>query len=184
MAKLHITKQASAQRQLDAAIRILFSGEDVLAIHTIVSAAHNVLTDIDNKGGKTALNLYADTLADLQKTYPGIPVPPETKNFKWWLQKRNRAGANFLKHADKDSAVALDPSTLSTDDILIEACLIYRNLGLELTHEMKVFCRWYLAIYPNQEADRIITKAGDVSYFVRDEQLEFGMFLLENMERA
>ena len=181
MAGLHITKQASAQRQLDAAIRILFSGEDVLAIHTIVSAAHNVLTDIDNKSGKTAQYLYADTLAELQKTHPGIPLPPEAENFKRWVQGRNRTGANFLKHAERNSTKALDPSTLSTDHLLLEACLIYGSLGLKPTDEMNVFCRWHLAIYPSQETDRIITKAGDVNGLVREEQLEFGMFLLENM---
>lgn len=179
MAELHITKQASAQRQLDAAIRILFSGEDVLAVHTVVSAAHNVLTDIDNKSGKTALTLYADTLSELQRKHPGIPLPPAATDFKWWLQEKNRSGANFLKHADRDSGKALDPSTLSTDHLLLEACLIYRNLGLDPTHEMNVFGRWHLAIYPSQNEDRIITKFGDVSEFDRDQQLEFGLFLLE-----
>lgn len=179
MAELHITKQASAQRQLDAAVRILFSGEDVLAVHTVVSAAHNVLTDIDNKSGKTALALYADSLSELQRKHPRIPLPPVAADFKWWLQGKNRSGANFLKHADRDSGKSLDPSTLSTDHLLLEACLIYRNLGLEPTHEMNVFGRWHLAIYPSQNEDRIITKSGDVSEFDRDQQLEFGLFLLE-----
>lgn len=181
MAELHITKQAAAQRQVDAAIRILFSGEDGLAIHTIVSAAHNVLADIDNKSEKTALRMYSDVLADLQNKYPGIPVPYEVANFKWWVQERNRSGANFLKHADRDSGKALDPSTLTTDDMLLEACVMYCNLGLEPTHEMKVFGRWHLAVYPNLESDRIVTKSGDVSDLARDEQLGFGLFLLESM---
>ena len=181
MAELHITKQAAAQRQLDAAVRILFTGEDVLAVHTIVSAAHNVLTDLDNKSGKTALALYADTLSELQKKFPGIPLPREAANFKLWLQQKNRSGANFLKHADNESSRALDPSTLSTDDLLLEACLIYRNLGLEPTHEMDVFGRWHLAIYPSQKEDHIITKSGDVSEFNRDQKLEFGSFLLETI---
>ena len=179
MAELHLTKQAAAQRQIDAAVRILFAGEDVLAVHTIVAAAHNVLTDLDNKSGKTALALYADALSDLQKTYPGIPLPQEAAKFKAWLQCKNRLGANFLKHADKDSAKALDPSTLSTDHLLLEACGIYCGLGLEPTQEMKVFSRWHLCCYPSQVEDRIITKSGDVSEFNRSEQLEFGLFLLE-----
>jgi len=182
MAELHITKQAAAQRQLDAAIRILFAGEDVFAVHTIVSAAHNVLTDLDNKSGKSALALYAETLSKLQNEHPGIPLPPDTEKFKWWLQQKNRwSGANFLKHADSDSRRALDPSTLSTDHLLLEACSIYRNIGLEPTHEMNVFGRWHLAIYPSQEEDRIVIKHGDVSELTRDEQLEFGEFLLETI---
>ena len=181
MAELHLTKQAAAQRQLDAAVRILFAGEDVLAVHTIVAAAHNVLTDLDNKSGKTALALYGDTLSDLQKAYPGIPLPKDAAEFKTWSQRKNRLGANFLKHADKDSAKALDPSALSTDHLLLEACAIYGGLGLEPTQEMKAFGRWHLAVYPSQVEDRIITKSGDVSEFNRGEQLEFGLFLLETI---
>lgn len=181
MAELHLTKQAAAQRQLDAAVRILFAGEDALAVHTIVAAAHNVLSDLDNKSGKTELALYADTLSSLQKKYPGIPLPQEPAEFKAWLQRKNRLGANFLKHADKDSAKALDPSSLSTDHLLLEACGIYRALGLQPTHEMNIFGRWHLAVYPSQIEDRIITKSGDVSEFNRNEQLEFGLFLLETI---
>ena len=46
---------------------------------------------------------------------------------------------------------------------------------------MNVFGRWHLAIYPSQNEDRIITKSGDVSEFDRDQQLEFGLFLLETI---
>ena len=184
MAELLVTKQASAQRQLDAAIRILFGGEDPLAIHTIVSAAHNVLTDIDNRGGKASISQYRATLTALQETYPGIPLPTDAVSFKRWLQDQNRLGANFLKHADKDSGRALDPSTLSTDHLLLEACTVYRGLGLAPTHEMNCFGRWHLAVYPSEEADRIVTKAGDVSELDREDQLAFGQFLLETMGGA
>jgi len=183
MATLHLTKQTSAQRQLDAAIRILFAGEDMLAIHTIVSAAYNVLTDLDNKSGKAALALYAETLSELHKNYPGIPLPREAVSFKAWLQEKNRTGANFLKHADRDSGKALDPATLSTDHLLLEACGIYRELGLAPTHEMNVFGRWHLAVYPSQIEDRIITQSGDVSDFHRSQQLEYGLFLLEALDK-
>ena len=46
MASENITKHSAAQRQIDAAIRILFSGEDVLAAHTVVAAAHRIVLDI------------------------------------------------------------------------------------------------------------------------------------------
>ena len=179
MAELQLTKQAAAQRQIDAAIRILFSGEDVVAVHTVVAAAYNVITDLDNKSGKKALAFYADILSDLQNAYPGIPLPKEAAEFRVWFQRNNRSGANFLKHADKDSTKALDPSKLSTDLLLLEACGIYCDLGLKPTREMKAFIRWHLAVYPSHDEDRIITKSGDVSKFNRSEQLEFGLFLLD-----
>lgn len=50
--KVQITKLAAAQRQLDAAIRMYFAGEDDLAIHTIASAAYGLLRDIKKKRGQ------------------------------------------------------------------------------------------------------------------------------------
>ena len=46
MGEIRTSKLAAARRQLDAAIRMLFSGEDVLAVHTVASAATTILRDI------------------------------------------------------------------------------------------------------------------------------------------
>lgn len=48
-AEVYVNKIAAAQRQLDAAIRMTFAGEDELAIHTIAAAAYSVLRDIKKK---------------------------------------------------------------------------------------------------------------------------------------
>ena len=53
MASVDITKPTAAQRQIDAAIRILFSGEDVLAVHTVVAAAHRIVLDLREKRSGT-----------------------------------------------------------------------------------------------------------------------------------
>ena len=50
--EIHITKLASAGRQLHAAIRMFFSGEDELAIHTVASAAYHVITDLKDFRGR------------------------------------------------------------------------------------------------------------------------------------
>jgi hypothetical protein len=52
---LHITKLAAAQRQLDAAIRMTFAGEDALAIHTVAAAAFRLLRDLKEKRGHKKL---------------------------------------------------------------------------------------------------------------------------------
>ncbi len=41
--RVFITKQAAAQRQLDAAIRMTLAGEDELAIHTVAAAAYGIV---------------------------------------------------------------------------------------------------------------------------------------------
>ena len=50
-ARIHITKLAAAERQLRAAIRMYFAGEDELAIHTVASAAYGLLRDLKAERG-------------------------------------------------------------------------------------------------------------------------------------
>jgi hypothetical protein len=47
-----ITKLGAAQRQLDAAIRMYFSGEDELAVHTVAAAAYALLQDLKRIEGR------------------------------------------------------------------------------------------------------------------------------------
>ena len=56
---IHITKIAAAKRQLDAAIRMFFAGEDELAVHTIAAAAFRVLRDLHKKRGKSYSGKFA-----------------------------------------------------------------------------------------------------------------------------
>lgn len=50
--KIYVTKLAAAQRQLCAAIRMFFAGEDELAVHTVASAAYRVLSDLKAERGR------------------------------------------------------------------------------------------------------------------------------------
>jgi hypothetical protein len=48
--RIYLNKLAAAQRQLCAAIRLFFAGEDELAVHTVASAAYRVLSDLRKSG--------------------------------------------------------------------------------------------------------------------------------------
>ncbi len=56
--KVYITKLAAAQRQLRAAIRMFFGGEDELAVHTVVSAAYRIITDLKKERGQDEVGDY------------------------------------------------------------------------------------------------------------------------------
>jgi len=58
-AQLHVTKLSAAQRQLRAAIRMFFAGEDELAIHTVASAAYRIIADL--KGSEGAMKSMTTT---------------------------------------------------------------------------------------------------------------------------
>ena len=45
-AEIHITKLKAARHQFCAAIRMYFSAEDELAIHTVASAAYGIIRDL------------------------------------------------------------------------------------------------------------------------------------------
>lgn len=52
MSNIHLTKLAAARRQLCAAIRMYFAGEDELAVHTVASAAYRIIADLKSKRGR------------------------------------------------------------------------------------------------------------------------------------
>ena len=76
MASVSTTKHSAAQRQIDAAIRILFSGEDALAVHTVVAAAHRIVLDLAEKRN---LAPYTEsirkTIATLYRQQFGETIP-------------------------------------------------------------------------------------------------------------
>jgi len=53
MGTLRINKPDTARRQLDAAIRMLFSNEDPVAIYSVVGAADRIVRDLAEKSGKS-----------------------------------------------------------------------------------------------------------------------------------
>jgi hypothetical protein len=78
IAKIHITKLAAAERQLRAAIRPYFAGEDELAIHTVASAAYRLLADLKaERGMDEAANAYLTTIFYAVRDYRRGSLPEE-----------------------------------------------------------------------------------------------------------
>ena len=184
VASVSITKLSAAQRQIDAAIRIMFSGEDILAVHTIVAAAHTVVVDLAKKRNMTPYTQsIAKTITTLFRQNSGEEIP-NNKLQRWTTQLENKyyrhlkRPANFLKHADTDPGSVLDQDNLQTDSLLLASCIIYAKLGLDYTPEMKAFIRWHLAVYPGEDGDEIKTDSGYVHDLSRDHQLDCGEILL------
>ena len=73
MSDISITKEAAAQRQIDAAIRMLFlHREDLFAVHTVAAAARSIVKDLADAKGVGYLHetrcvleqMYRDAVAD------------------------------------------------------------------------------------------------------------------------
>lgn len=79
-AEVHITKLASAERQLRAAIRLFFAEEDELAIHTVAAAAYQVLADLKrHRGRDEAADAYYTGLFYLVRDYQRGTLSEEMK---------------------------------------------------------------------------------------------------------
>jgi hypothetical protein len=55
-ARVFLRKEAAAQRQLDAAIRMTLAEEDELAIHTVVAAAYGILRGLKQNQSRNELS--------------------------------------------------------------------------------------------------------------------------------
>jgi hypothetical protein len=200
MAEVHLNKRAVAQRQFDAAVRLLFSGEDELAVMTIAHAVRKLCEELDQvlNPGEAAENAKA-LMEDVVRKFAaerGV-APPENWGLKddpnrivgWWRGRRNRA-ANFLKHADTDSHdfLKFDPSEI--DFALLEGCALLLKLTRQSTPEMMAFARWHCAVYPNEAGDELETgmeeegKRLRVHELGREAQLQLGQLLLQTYAQS
>lgn len=131
-----ISKLDAAKRQLDAAIRMLFLGEDIIAVHTVAAAAGNILKDISiAKHPDKSWHLQAMQVNKLER--------------RQYMQIMN-AAANFLKHADRDPDGAWDFSPSETEVTLFWAVLEANHFGpksvLQDFYEL-----WWLASHRSPE---------------------------------
>ena len=120
MAKL--SKLDAAKRQLDAAVRMFFKNEDMLAIHTASRAAFRVLYDLTEEGeAKKALEAHIKKVG----------------------AQRFNEETNFLKHADQDAGAEIDEDFhVYTESGIGMAIGLYKHHDKNLSTEMASFLVW------------------------------------------
>jgi hypothetical protein len=135
--KLKFSKLDCARRQLELAIELYFLERDPVSIHTLVSAARQILTDINkHRGGKP---LFTEAQA-----FKGIVIPGKEKE----LAQLFRNPANFFKHADDDPDASIDFSPDFNEVILWETSRKYRELTSETIPAMGAINVWFQARHP------------------------------------
>jgi hypothetical protein len=128
---IRIGKLEAASRQLDAAIRLLFAGEDIVAVHTLAGAASGVLTDlVEHRAPDKSWDTFARDANKLDPTtYRAI---------------KNRT-QNFLKHADRDPDGEHEFPTAETTAIIMNAVMNIGELAGPLNMTQSVYQLWFLA---------------------------------------
>jgi hypothetical protein len=174
-AALFITKLGAAERQLNAAIRMMLADEDELAVHTVAAAGYRQLREIEEaRGGRPAAGWYArlfigaaqlaaagsllpaefetafgptavkvieniaseigqgltPTVAEVSRR---LDVPPEKVAWRSFNKT-----ANFLKHADRDTDLALPNENLAYENMMLlgAAVALFSDLLNRSTPEM------------------------------------------------
>ncbi len=134
MIRKKIDKPEAAKRQIDAAIRMFFNGEDPIAIYTLTMSGLQVLRDLASKQGENIVDYAINEIWDSEE--------------KKVVFQKMRDFANFLKHAERDPTGLHDEIELekAIDRILLIACLYYDSLGHQLTPEMFALVDWLVAL--------------------------------------
>ena len=132
--KLKITKLDAAKRQLEMAIRLYFNEADPVSIHTLASAAHIILSDLNKKcAGKPMI--VSDFLVK--------------DKFKKEIRKKINEAKNHFKHADKDPETTIDFRPGVNDFVLFDACEKYIELTSEKPPYFIIFRGWFSYKYPD-----------------------------------
>jgi|ERR1017187_5105947 hypothetical protein len=113
MSEIQVTKLDAARRQLFAALQLYFEDGDPVAIHTLVTAAHEILTVLVKKKGRLTILDRAKALA--------------TPLFEKQLLESVRTPQNFFKHGAKDPNASIGFDTGYMEFFLFDACLAYGN---------------------------------------------------------
>jgi hypothetical protein len=130
-----ISKLDSAMRQVDEAIYLFFGKRDVVAIHTLASAAYQVVTDICKHRG-IARELEDSTIL-------------EEFGVKKELLAAVRKPQNFFKHADKDHEGTVQLNPMLSVCIMMSTVQYLLQLGIKPSAEREVFRTWFFFKLPS-----------------------------------
>lgn len=132
--KLRISKLDAAHRQLDCAISLWSTDEDEVSIHTLVGAAHEVLSNLHEKKGLRHPIFDTDLIKD---------------EYKQKYRKLLRKEINFFKHADTDPDGVIDFSPFLSVFFIVASISILYDLGQTPTDTQKAFQTWVVWHLPS-----------------------------------
>jgi hypothetical protein len=182
MPKITLNKMDTARRQIDAAVRMTFAGEDPVAIHSVASAGNRIVRDLSAKRGDIESYLR---FTDWIKT-----------GYEKQFWKAFNASANFIKHADDDPDAIFELDDEASDFLIVFTSKWYRDLGNATTRAMNTFMTWWALQHEefvNPALIRQFERVGVHAYtevkramvsFDRKRRLEAGQLMLSGRKSA
>lgn len=167
----NITKIEAAERQINAAIQMMFESKDPLAVHSLAMAGFGIVRDLGKKKSVSIHQKIEDRIA------PG-KIP------KFWQVFRR--SSNFLKHADHFPDGILETFNEAQNPLLLFISSAYFfELTKRHSQEMLVLMSWVSLKYPNFLLEGHPLKGISFNYLPRaseSEQLEFGNAMLKKIK--
>ena len=165
-----VSKLDAAQRQLNAAIHMLFSAADPVTTHTLVGAASLLFSDlIEIRAPERSWDKKARESNSLEKSE--------------YFQVMRRY-QNFLKHARDDPDAVLEFNPEETESLAFWAVMNASELA-PLSVEAQVYQLWYIAArspYLDPEKSPLrdaINFFGDLRILPRADRLRAGKIVLD-----
>ena len=125
--KIRVTKLQAARQQLRTAIRVWFTSEDHISVHTLSFAAYEILhTLARRKGAKNLLFDHHLIKEEYRKDWSAIL----------------KSEANFFKHAREDPNGEIDFLLLSNEIFMLYCIRALIEMGEWLGLEENAFVRW------------------------------------------
>lgn len=166
---MRITKLDAARRQIDSAIALYFDEGDEVSIHTLVGAAHILITDLSSAANQETL-------------FQRYIRPERRREFEGAI----RAPQNFLKHADKDPDAVLDFDPHATELLLLIEIETFRALAGGITDAMNVFLTYAAATWGKDAFEAVPTDvlAGVAEVAAQTPKREFFPLCMEVITRG
>lgn len=137
---MRISKLDAAQSQIDTAVALYFQEVGEVSVHTLVGAAHILITDLSDVANQETL---------IQKH-----VKPDKLGT---FEKAIRAPQNFFKHADRDPSAILEFDPHLTELLLLVEIETFRELAGSITDTMNVFLSYAAATW-SKDAFKAVPK--------------------------
>ena len=140
-----IGKLEAAHRQLATAIELWFNNGDIVSIHTLACAAHQIIHDLNSKKGGRDL------------IYDSIIIKDEYRNE---VCKQLREHMNFFKHADDDPYNEIDFPLEMSIGFLMFSILGHELLGEKFNEFDRAFLWWHWIQNPEYLTDHGVELLG------------------------
>lgn len=158
---IQITKLDAAVRQLETAIVLWFNSGDSVSIHTLSSAAFQIIYDLNKHQNGPPMSPDSD-----------IITPEGRKEWKRAL----KAWSNFMKHADNDPTATLFFKSDINEHIIIESIIWYSIITKETRPIFECFRVWMLineSVWFKKEFINRISKSIPINSFKKLNRSDF-----------